>query len=237
MSHPVFVNKFLQQYYDNGFNLVEGWVNLKILSVLDYLDYLNINKHGSVCEIGIHHGRFFIALNQLNKENIISYAIDVFERQDLNIDNSGRGQLEKFTDNLEKYDHRHKGYNVHIIKDDSSNPDSDIKVIKNGSIRFLSIDGGHTVEHVINDLKIAERILSNEGVVILDDINNHWWMSVTEGLCKYLMTYPPLIPFAVGDNKLFLCKMSYHPYYIQKMQESPFHTKTSKFFGHQLVSI
>ena len=234
------MNNYLQQYYDNGYHKVEGWVNVKILGMIDFLDYLPINKKGGICEIGIHHGRFFLALHQLlDKEHpvAISYAVDVFDRQDLNIDNSGAGRYDIFRENIKQYDHRHKGQRIKIIADDSTNTESEIKNIPNSTIRFMSIDGGHTVEHVINDLKIAERILSNEGVVILDDINNHWWMSVTEGLCKYMMTSPPLIPFAVGDNKMFLCKMSYHPYYIQKMQESIFHTKTSKFFGHNLVSI
>ena len=231
-----FMNEYLQKYYDNGYKEVEGWVNPKILLIMDYLNWLPVNKSGGACEIGIHHGRFFIALNQLI-ENDLSFAIDVFERQDLNIDSSGLGIREKFVDNLKLYDYKHHGDNVTIIEDDSTNPASDIKYIPEGSIRFMSVDGGHTVEHVMNDMKIAERILSNEGVVILDDINNHWWMSVIEGLTKYLLTYPPIIPFAVGDNKMFLCKMSYHPFYIKKMQESPFHTKTSKFFGHDIVSI
>lgn len=230
------MNNNLQRYYDNGYNIVEGWVEPKILSVMDYLNFLPINKKGGACEIGIHHGRFFIALNQLI-DNYDSYAIDVFDRQDLNIDRSGEGRKDLFIKYIIEYDYAHKGNNVVIIEDDSTNTSSDISIIKNGSIRFMSIDGGHTVEHVFNDLKIAERILSNEGVVILDDINNHWWMSVIEGLTKYLIQSPPLIPFAVGNNKMFLCKMSYHPYYIQRMIESPFHTKTSKFFGHNLVSL
>ena len=229
-------NSFLQKYMEDGYNQIEGWVQPKIINMLDFFDWLPINKSGDILEIGIHHGRFFIALNQLRDNSSKAYAIDVFDDQHLNIDNSGGGSVQIFNNNLDMFDHRNHGANVQIIKGDSTDAGL-LNHIDTGSISYMSIDGGHTVEHTINDLKLAERLLHNEGIVILDDINNHWWMSVVEGLCKYMMTHSTLIPIAVGDNKMFLSKLSYHSYYIQRLQESPFHTKTSKFFSRDIVSI
>ena len=55
-------------------------------------------------EIGVHHGQFFIALNQLIPSNFTSYAIDVFDNQQLNIDKSGEGNKSKFIENLRNFD-------------------------------------------------------------------------------------------------------------------------------------
>ena len=106
-----------------------------------------------------------------------------------------------------KYD-LHKGNNVKIISGDSTDPKLNlVDTIGKGAIRFVSIDGGHTVEHTINDLKIAAELINNQGVVILDDILNHHWLGVIEGAISYLNTSPTLIPFAIGHNKLFLANL------------------------------
>jgi predicted O-methyltransferase YrrM len=44
-----------------------------------------------------------------------------------------------------------------------------------GSMRFISIDGGHTPEHTVSDLNLACRLINNQGVVILDDVLHHPW--------------------------------------------------------------
>lgn len=233
-----FNNKHIEKYFNNGFDNVEGWVWPRVVEFIDFLDNLPLNKIGGSCEIGIHHGKLFLLLNQTIDEQYQSYAVDVFDFQHLNIDHSGDGRLDMFVNNLIKYDHRNQGRNVSILKEDSTDPAGSIrKTIPPGSLRFMSIDGGHTVEHTINDLKIASELITSEGVVILDDINNMHWMSVVEGLCKYLLTYPTLVPFAVGNNKLYLCKLSWHEYYCNQTMNSRFGTKDAKFFGHRLISL
>ena len=85
----------------------------------------------------------------------------------------------------------------------------------------MSIDGGHTAIHTMNDLKLASNLISNEGIVILDDILNHRWIGVLEGLVKFLQTTPTLVPVMMGHNKLYLVKLSYQnkrlSYYIDKL--------------------
>ena len=54
-------------------------------------------------------------------------------------------------------------------------------------VRLFSIDGGHTVEHTINDLRIAEACVTNGGIVFVDDYCNVNWPGVTEGLVRYML--------------------------------------------------
>ena len=58
---------------------------------------------GNISEIGIHHGKLFLALENIARPGEECVAIDVFEKQLHNIDRSGRGDYEKFLDNLNKY--------------------------------------------------------------------------------------------------------------------------------------
>ena len=231
-----FVNKNIEKYMKEGFDNVEGWCDPKVAEIIDMFDSLSLNKEGGACEIGIHHGKLFLLLNQTIEEKYKSYAVDVFDFQHLNIDNSGEGRKDMFIKNVVNYD-RHGGKNIVVIEGDSTDPKNFLKdSVPNGSFRFMSVDGGHTVEHTINDLKISSEMINNEGIVIVDDITNHWWMSVVEGVCKYLLTYPTLIPIAVGQNKLYMCKLSWHDYYYNQLNMSRFRTKETKFFGHKLIS-
>jgi len=230
------MNEHLKKYQSH-FSEIEGWASDKLFEIINFLDMVEINKSGGVMEIGVHHGKFFILLNQMNLSAHASYAIDLFDQQNLNIDESGKGSLTSFTDNLLKYD-LHKGNNVKIISGDSTDPKLNlVDTIGKGAIRFVSIDGGHTVEHTINDLKIAAELINNQGVVILDDILNHHWLGVIEGAISYLNTSPTLIPFAIGHNKLFLAKVSYYNYYFEALARSSLATKKVHFLKHHLVAL
>ncbi len=86
-------NVFNGYVVEAGHSEVQGWVTtgaLTIASVFSNLQRLN-RVEGNICEIGVHHGRYMIALSLLRGVHEKSLAIDVFEDQDLNIDKSGLG--------------------------------------------------------------------------------------------------------------------------------------------------
>lgn len=232
------MNKALEHYRDNGFKIVEGWVEDDIFTTIDYFNNLPINKTGGVCEIGVHHGKLFLLLNQITELQDKSYAIDVFESQSLNIDNSGCGNIHYFKHNLLNYD-VHQGQNTTIIQGDSTDSKLQLdKIIEPGSLRFISIDGGHTAIHTMNDLRLASNLISNEGIVILDDILNHRWIGVLEGLVKFLQTTPTLVPVMMGHNKLYLVKLSYQNYYYEVCSKIglPGVCSTNRFFGFNIAT-
>ena len=110
----------------------------------------------------MHHGKFYFLLNSIIDRKYQSFALDVFDDQSLNIDKSGSGNLQTFKNNLKNFD-AHNGKNTQIISGDSTDQ-TVIKFFddKIGSFRFISIDGGHTVEHTISDLHLANRLIANE---------------------------------------------------------------------------
>ena len=228
---------YVDDYMANGFHHVEGWCSPNLANIFKLVDSHQTKRgvHGGCAEIGIHHGKFFILLNALCKPGEQSWAIDVFGDQEQNVDNSGSGSKEIFVKNLQKYD-RHGGSNVEIIKCDTIVTRLD-KTISN-PVRLFSVDGGHTAEHTISDLRQAQLALHPEGIVILDDILNAHWLGVIEGFCTYMISKPSLIPFAIGHNKLLLCNLTYWETYASLLRDSEFVTKSSvKLFGWNIVAI
>lgn len=69
------------EYVRHGISSVEGWAYGDQLNFIRYGSEIqnNINISGGVTEIGVHHGRFFIAMMLLRKPTEIALAVDVFD--------------------------------------------------------------------------------------------------------------------------------------------------------------
>lgn len=227
----------LTTYMSEGFHNVEGWCSDQVATMVQLIDIYQRERRtsGGAAEIGIHHGKLFMLLNSVCDANQRSYAIDLFERQELNLDHSGSGNRAIFEQNLQRYD-RHKGTNVSILAADSTTAPL-IEMIDQ-RVRLFSIDGGHTVEHTLNDMAIAANRISPEGIVILDDILSNHWLGVIEAAIRYLMFRPTLVPFAIGHNKLLMCNYSHYQPYYDLFASSTLAAKIGVgFVGHKVVAM
>lgn len=227
-------NKFLENYiYSDGFSRLGGHPYGQTYYILDHLSTYTPIKSG-VMEIGVEQGKFFMALNTFTNADQKSYAIDIFGDQSLTKDHGARSGLEMFKSNLSNYD-RHGGANVTCIQTDSTVLDYEKHLEKS---HFISIDGAHHVEYVMNDLKIAEKFLDSKGVAIIDDFLWPTWVSVIEAVVLYLYQKPTLVPFAFGFNKLYMCKVSQQEGYIKHIESMPFYNKVRvDFCGHSIYYI
>jgi hypothetical protein len=233
------VHTWLDQYRNN--NTVEGWVNDHAFGFLDViydaLNSLDRPVRGGVLEIGVHHGKFFIALNALvEDDNATSLALDLFENQDLNIDFSGRGNREHFEANLAKFD-RHSGKNVVIHSADSTAASAADLLSKAGNLfKVISVDGGHTAELTIADIMLANAVMHPQGFVIVDDILNSHWLGVIDGVAVYLRSRPTLWPLAIGFNKLIMCRMSMYPAYFKFFKQRYIDAKITALCGYNIIA-
>jgi len=194
------------------FQHVEGWVGHRVIQILEFIKeyHEEHNVVGDICEIGVHHGKLFFVMAHLARPKEKCIAVDIFERQDLNVDQSGKGSLEQFTRHLKE------GFpnlisQVKTIAWDSMSmtPSSVRSVLETSGVRVFSVDGGHTVAHVVNDLCLAQEVLVPGGVVLLDDFFGLAWPGVTEGYFKYMdSSNRRLLPFLSFQNKLFLTTFS-----------------------------
>jgi len=212
--------KDLIAFIENGFDQVEGWVDQTLWEPLGFFDLLQ-REHGvggGVGEIGVHHGRLLLGMQALKAPEDGALAIDVFGHQELNIDNSGKGSRTAFENNVTTYSVAPE--KVDIIEGDSlmlRAYDIDRIRERHGRFSIFDVDGGHTAEHVIHDLKVAMELTAPGGIILVDDYINPWWPGVHEGVVKlYTNESPTFFPLFYGMNKLILTDMSHHAMYLEK---------------------
>jgi SAM-dependent methyltransferase len=198
----------LDAYWDGGYKNIEGWVDYSLREFLRFVGAFQLqhNISGNIAEIGVHHGRFLIALAQFGRQGERCVSIDLFDDQAANIDYSGRGNLEILRQHIDAFAPRDMEYD--FIRADSLAltivERTDI-VRHQGPFRLFSVDGGHNAVNVVNDLAFAQDALAPGGVVIVDDMYNRHWPGVTEGVYRFrLLGDCRLLPFMFAYGKLFL---------------------------------
>ncbi len=191
----------LGAYLELGICEVEGWLSPTAAAMLAHLLLRQVRRgvRGDVCEIGVHHGKLFIVLANATVPGEASVAVDVFDQQEKNVDQSGRGDRAMFERNVAAYA---PGVALQVIQDSSLDlhrPDFLCR-----RFRFVSIDGGHTAQATENDLWLAEKTLLDGGLAALDDILSANWTGVLTGLVNYKAAGGRLAPCALVPNKLIL---------------------------------
>ena len=186
---------------------VNGWLSPQALSFTSYYTHTFLSGAGfDSLEIGVHRGKYFIALENLTPRDNAAVAIDLFDMQEKNIDNSGKGDLAIFEAHVKEFCSNPD--RVRAISADSL----DLSAAELGANAYglISVDGGHTAEHTIADLEKADVLMSTDGLVILDDILNQDWTGVVTGAVHFFSAPRGrrLAPFALGFNKLFCCHFS-----------------------------
>jgi hypothetical protein len=226
----------LAQYIRHGSKHVAGWLfrvdGQLFLEILTYQRAAEIR--GAVAEIGVHHGRSFIPLCLGLRGDESAYAIDIFDDQAKNLDRSGHGDRDRFEANLRRYGIDKNRVVVDARASDEVTP-QDV-LAKVGRVRFFSVDGGHWREIVSSDLKLAASVLSDSGVIALDDFMRPEWPDVSLGLFDWFETSDKSIrPFAIGYNKLYLCRDDQVTAYQLLIEQSDFlrafRSKFYKFLG------
>lgn len=223
---------------------VQGWLNENALLFTSFYkdNFLSSEVFDSL-EIGVFHGKFFIGIENLTPRYGRCIAIDCFSHQESNIDGAGLGDLSIFTDNCQQFASDPK--RVIAIEMDSLNINA--KDLGIGKFGIVSIDGCHTQFHTLNDLSAARDLVSQQGVVILDDITNQDWMGVVSGASQFFSSGQNgnLIPFAIGFNKLFCCHADFMELVTQTIFEKTEFllanqirpTKWTEFMGYKVVSL
>jgi hypothetical protein len=233
----------LQRYERDAYAAIEGWLEREVLwalrGVADFHRQHGIT--GAVCEIGVHHGRFFLALESATPPPAPCYAIDVFEQQQLNVDRSGKGDLAIFQRHLDNFARAKDRVIVKPMDSTSAEARKFFRSIE-GTVALFSVDGGHTVAHTTTDLRSAENALCRGGVVFQDDYFHPDWPGVTEGLLAYFSGVHALVPVMAIGRKLLLTRMSDAPAFVGHFKplfaaETALRAKMISFGGYNYWSV
>lgn len=236
------MNKGFEIYRRFGHRFVAGWLVPGALQTLAVLDSAQRSKNvsGAVAEIGVHHGKLFIGLKLLQREDEYSVAIDVFGDQELNTDLSGKGNLSTFRRNVRRWSSLdaiviHQGDSAKLRADE-------LRELARGDIRLFSVDGSHTDSIVLSDMNLAEATVAPGGIVIADDVFNEEWPGVSTGTLRYLNEGGRLVPFAICFNKVFFTSPGQAEFYRSAIRTSfenhyLLYVKTSNYAAHEVLVI
>jgi Methyltransferase domain len=189
-----------------GLEGIEGWgIDANLGRLFLYLnEYQRQSKiYGNLFEIGVHHGRSAVLLALMSSLGETAVFVDLFDRQDENVDYSGSGNLQIFTSNLAKWA---PGKATLILQENSLDLDFfAVEELKEG-VRFAHIDGAHYRAAVLNDILKTRSVLLDGGIVVVDDFMHTGFPGVNEACNAYLEepTEERLAPVAIGRNKLIL---------------------------------
>lgn len=225
----------LDQYLRLNHKFVHGWLlpgaARMVVALADKQTAEGVS--GNVAEIGIHHGKLFILLYLLSRDNERAVAIDLFSMQDLNVDRSGKGNLAKFRANMARYADTTR---LVVHEGDSMLFDgAQLINLAGGPCRLISVDGGHTAEITAHDLATAEDALVTGGIIILDDVFNEMWPGVSDGTHQYFREGRSVVPFAIGGNKTLFCHPSFANRYADALRSVAARTTEHGFLGARVL--
>jgi hypothetical protein len=211
------------QKYQLRFRKIEGWIHpftaLILISLARHQTSQNIN--GNMAEIGVHHGKSFLPLYFALSDGEFAIAIDVFEDQQHNFDQSGRGDRNKFLNNVKRY--AGDCTRLRIIQRNSLEITTADFTALGGELRLVSIDGSHTEAVTYSDLVLAAGSLRTGGLIFLDDVYNEHYPEVVWGLARFLRAGSGYLPLAIVPGKVVLCGTQYAGLYSSYLRT---------YFGH-----
>lgn len=214
---------------------IDGWLRSEAALTMVALteSQRTLDLTGGVAEIGVHHGKLFILLYLLSRAPEKVVAIDLFEDQHLNIDQSGSGDLAKFCRNLE----RHADSSRLVLHQGNSMDlgGADLTRLADGPLRFFSVDGGHTAPLTAHDLETAEASIAGGGIIVVDDVFNEHWPGVGDGVHQFFERRRNLVPFAIGANKTYFCRPSHRDIYHDAAASAASAVTRTEFLGQPVA--
>lgn len=184
----------IYQNYLNSSQHAEGWFNNESSAIWDILlDFQSKNNiSGNIGEIGVWHGKSALlsAMHQKADEGLL--LIDprpMIEAKDL---------LGKARPNTKCF--FFEGISAHFRR-------SELFYKGASSFRWFHIDGEHSSQSVFLDLEIANFLLSEDGIIVIDDFFFPAYPQVTEAVFSFLKTnHSRLKLILTGFNKGYLCR-------------------------------
>ena len=197
----------LFRYAGQDMRSVEGWLSgdavWPIIEIAQ--QQLADGSESAIGEIGVHHGQLFLLLALASTNDEPCVGVDLFENQQENIDNSGHGDRDILEGHLKRFGLANG--RVELLQRNSMTLSGAelVSAAAGRKFRLFSVDGGHTPDITVNDLHLAAEIMTDDGVIILDDVFSQMWPGVMTGFTRFMNDNPGrLFPFALCGNKTLI---------------------------------
>ena len=193
-----------------------------LFAMLDEVQQANEIK-GNAFEIGCHLGKCSALLGSfLDRPSERLGICDIFDRQDLNLSSSGgrdsKNKKEVFLGNMKDF------FGATDFIDAFHKPSSELTVEETGkNVRLFHVDGGHSADEALSDIKIAAKSLTAKGAIVVDDALSASWVAVTEGIFRFLLENEgDWSALSVGFNKMVIVRTKFRSVYIPYFESRDF---------------
>jgi hypothetical protein len=204
----------LGEYLNKGYHQIAGWLLPAAVDTTLLLAEIQQTAFpaGPVAEIGVWEARYLTLLSFLPHTAQRTVGIDPF------IHGGNReAQLGRVRANIARFARRPSLVTL-IERDSKSVTAGELLAATGGPCQFFSVDGDHTLEGALHDLRLAEAVTAPGGLVALDDIPNFSCPGVTEAVVRYgTAGQNSLAPFLLVSNKLFLTQREHCAFYRERL--------------------
>ena len=124
---------------------VTGWFHLPdafLFRLINHIQKTNAIS-GHLLEIGVFQGKSFGLLSTFRREGEIVFGFDLF---------AGQASLEESLQTVERATGSTEGVKL-VTANSLTIPDSEVRTIVDGPVRFLHIDGGHDYGEALSDMR------------------------------------------------------------------------------------
>ena len=203
--------------------IITGWMDQVQVDVTRSLTQYQHSQgiRGTVGEIGLHNGLYFICLAIFSQRTEPLLAIDLFPADasgTQTLDGSGRGSSSNVINNLKQVNLNQSEVRF-VIGDSTKLNASSIFGLGLPPIRFLSVDGGHSLEIALRDMNLAACLLADGGVMSVDDAFNWGWPGVFQAVVLFTQSQDRLAPFLYVGNKMFFTTPNHHSKMLQLSEQ------------------
>ena len=197
------------QEYIDSMHMVKGWCSkgAAALILAIHLCQERMGITGHLLEIGVHQGLSGILLCNLTQdENERCLLVDSFDVSDMP-EVYGVGNLDVLQDNIARFAAHIKGQV--IVENMSSEFIMERYRTWKGRVRIAHVDGDHTYEAVLRDLRNCAALCHSDGCIVVHDAFNPHQPGVNQAFNEF-MSLSDYAVFAIGYNTAFLCRKTNH---------------------------
>ena len=199
---------------------VEGYIDPP-----DALVFLSLLEHqrqhcldGGLAEIGIYFGRSYFLLKKIAAPDENVLGIDLFDIG--NVSDGMSDQYRLFLEHGERL-----GLPVDkdmLLVGDSRTFSAEEITDKIRAVRFLSVDGGHSLPNLVSDSHLARDTVADHGIIVFDDTFNPAWPEVTVGMADFIRDNDDAFStFCMTKYKTYVCRREFHDFYRAAIEQAP----------------
>jgi hypothetical protein len=194
------------------FRWARGWLSrnaAQVFSLCHAFQRAELGLTGDILEVGAHEGRSTIFFRRLLGPGETLHVNDLFDMQELNVSKSAGSSYAAWLGNVRRGGIDPAELRIYEGPSQLLRPED----LGRKRFRIAYLDGGHATDEVHADLHLAEGILAEGGVAVVDDTFVEGFPGTTEGLVAYLREEHGLAPLVLFEGKTALVtKGSYEAY-------------------------